>query len=720
MSSIRDDELADIIKEFLVEAKEHLDSFERAILEVEEDFRAEGGIAHLFRSIHSIKGSCGFLGFQKLESVAHAGESLLAYARDGRVQLDGHAVKVLLTLVDVIRKLLRSIEEQGSEGDLEVDEIVSMLESLRHGSMRSAPESPSSSVPNGQQDELRPIADSRIRVDVAVLDRLMNLVGELVLARNQVVQQSTSSSGIHGVAPLQRLNFVTTELQEVVMKARMQPIGHLWSRFPRMVRDLATASGKEVRLRLEGSETELDRSILEAIFDPLTHLIRNAVDHGIETVEQRRALGKSPTGTLVLRAFHEGGMVNIEMTDDGGGIDVELVKRRAVERNWAPADRAQRMTNSDAFDLLFLPGFTTSDRVTTVSGRGVGMDVVRTNVEKSGGTVELQSELGKGTTVRIKIPLTLAIIPALIVESIGERFAIPQASLLEVVRLEDSEYEDRIERIQGVSVLRLRGKLLPLMDLGEELGAKRSRATQTSSTVVVLRADQRTFGLVVDEIRDTQEIVVKPLWKRLKNLSIYAGATVMGDGRVVLILDSIGLAQRIGMALDSRQRPTLEDVATSRIASDEKLVLLCRLGAEGRLAIPLDRVARLEELSKTEIETVGGRAYVQYRGKILPLVHVSHLITERRARRRGPANVETEPSPNVQLVVFVHEGRSIGLIVDAIVDIISVELALERTRSRPGVLGAMVVANRITEFLDVERVVAFGDAGTQLVEKAAE
>jgi two-component system chemotaxis sensor kinase CheA len=702
-------EIDEVLREFLSESKDNLDQFESTLLEAERAPHTRGLMAALFRSIHSIKGSCAFLNLQKLEAVLHLGETLLGRIRDGRLALDTQVSVALLRMVDVIRRMLAILEATGKEGETEHASVLELLERVADRAAPSGATAPP--IPDANDESgARPSTDGKIRVNVELLDRLMNLVGELVLARNQVVQL-TAAQGASGVGgPVQRLSLVTTELQETVMKTRMQPIGNVWSRFPRVVRDLAKALGKEVELQLEGRETELDKSIIEAIGDPLAHLVRNAVAHGIESKASRATNGKPPVGTLSLRAFHEGGMVNIEVEDDGTGIDVAQVKRRAGELNLVPAELLQRMSDREAVGLIFLPGFTTTEKADTVSGRGVGMDVVRTNIEKLGGSVDVQTRPGKGTTIKLKIPLTLAIIPALIVGSGGVCYAIPQASLLEVVRLETDSSSRQIERIQGAPVFRLRGKLLPLAYLNQELGLS-AAAPKDSAAIVVLQADERTFGLVVDEIRDTEEIVVKPLWKRLKSLSCYAGATVMGDGRVALILDSMGLGQQVGLVAESRQQHTLaQQAVAAEKARQEELILLCQLGGAGRLAIPLAKVARLEELPRSRIEQVGSAMLAQYRGNILPIAHVGKVLQERRSHPRDPEGAaRSAQSDVVHLVVFSHEDRQVGLMVDGILDVVGVRVALQERGARPGVLGTMVVKEKITEFLDVDRAILAAD-----------
>jgi two-component system chemotaxis sensor kinase CheA len=545
-------------------------------------------------------------------------------------------------------------------------------------------------------------------VDVTLLDRLMTQVGELVLARNRIVRLADQDrNGVLAFAA-QRLAAVTSELQEGVMKARLQPIGQLWSRFPRVVRDLAVACGKPVNLVLEGEATELDRSVLEAIADPLVHMLRNALDHGIEPAADRAARGKPVDGRILLRAFHEGGQVVLEVSDDGRGMDPARLRRRAAESGLLPPDRAARLDDREALELIFLPGFSTADRVTTLSGRGVGMDVVRSNLQSIGGSVEIQTRPGHGTLFRLKIPLTLAIIPALLLTAGGQRFAIPQVALLELVRVETAE--SAFETLHSVTVFRLRGQLLPLVFLGELLGLDAPRRAGPA-TVVVLHAGDALFGLVVDSVQDTAEIVVKPLGRHLRDLRVYAGATVLGDGGVALILDVPGIAQQAHVTSpESRRASTAARPAEPAAARPLQELVLLRTREGGRIALPLERVARLEEFPRSSVERVGGREVVQYRGEILTLADLSAALPERRRGSRPPADGETPPpTDQVQVVVVAVEDRRIGLIVDRVLDIVEESLEGLRPATRPGVRGCAVIRGRVTEILDVD--VALAQAG---------
>jgi two-component system, chemotaxis family, sensor kinase CheA len=748
-------DLDEVVKEFLVESYENLDQMDRDLVALEQDPANREILAGIFRTIHTIKGTCGFIGFAKLESVAHASENLLSRLRDGELQLNPEITNALLAVVDAVRQMLSRIETTGHEGEGDYSALIETLTRLHQGqgtetgrpqdpeTLGESPpppvvSSPSSRAParkgrkravanrarqtavpqvsaaqprdaaegpHPQGESHGPgVSDSNIRVDVSLLDRLMNLAGELVLARNQILQFSTTQKDTTFVATSQRLNLITTELQEEVMKTRMQPIGNIWSKFPRVVRDLAIACGKQVRIEMEGKETELDKSLIEAIKDPLTHLVRNSVDHGIESPQARVAGGKPVEGRIFLRAFHEGGQVNIEISDDGAGIDPERVKQKALQRALLTPEQAARLSDREVLNLISLPGFSTAEKVTNVSGRGVGMDVVKTNIEKIGGTVDTQSKPGQGTTFKMKIPLTLAIIPALIVTSGGDRYAIPQVSLLELVRLEGEQARSGIEMIHGTPVYRLRGNLLPLVYLSRELRVEDRTDTEADVVnIVVLQADNRQFGLVVESINDTEEIVVKPLGQHLKGIPTFAGATIMGDGKVALILDVLGIAQRANVVSEVRDRALVDEAAQSlEQRANRQTLLLFTIGQDGRMAIPLSKVARLEELPGSAVERVGHQEVVQYRGQILPLIRLSSILDG------GPPVAKVE-DPAMQVVVYSGQGRRVGLVVDRIVDIVEETITMQSRASRNGMLGSAVIQQRVTELLDVEDVIRATD-----------
>jgi len=552
------------------------------------------------------------------------------------------------------------------------------------------------------------LSDSTIRVDVGLLDKVMNLVGELVLARNQVLQFASRMKDTGFVAVSQRLNLITTELQEGVMKTRMQPIGNIWGQFPRTVRDVALGCGKEVGIEMEGKETELDKTIIEAIKDPLTHLVRNSVDQGIELPDDRVKGGKARSGRLILRAFHEGGQVNIEISDDGAGLDADRIRKKALERGVITTEQAAHMAEREVFNLIFLPGFSTAEKVTNVSGRGVGMDVVKTNVEKIGGTVDVQSTRGQGTTVRVKIPLTLAIIPALVVTCGGDRYAIPQVSLIELVRLKAEEVGKGIELVHGAPVYRLRGRLLPLVYLNRELKLAEKPSTSKDDgavNIIVLQADGRQFGLVVDHINDTEEIVVKPLRKQLKTVKTFAGSSIMGDGKVALILDVLGLAQRASVITETRDRAVTGKAAETASAKEEKQTFLLFAGpGDSRMAIPLSTLARLEEFPANQVEMSGSQWVAQYRGQILPLIRLSVVLEERRNKLRSLEALPSVDSGPIQVLVLNHDGRTFGLVVERIVDIVEDRADVRTPATRPTVLYSVVIGDRVTEMLDIPTI----------------
>ena len=773
----------DLIKEFLVESNENLDRLDSELVKLETDPSSHDLLSSIFRTIHTIKGSCGFLGFSKLEKVAHVGESLLSRLRDGKLSLTPDFTSGLLAMVDAIRTMLGEIQSTEQDGNETYPGLIEDLNKLQNQShepvpiavsnlvlpkepskkrrgetskedstksiptasvstqteqsplVRAGPLTPSAATPDEAQPSKPSQDDSRsrnalaetIRVDVHLLDRLMNLVGELVLTRNQITQFSARQSDPNLVSPAQQLNLLTSELQEEVMRTRMQPISNVFDKFPRVVRDVAMARGKQVLIEMEGRETELDRSLLEAIKDPLTHIVRNSVDHGIEMPDQRLACGKRPEGRLKLRACHEGGQVLIEISDDGAGIDTDRVKSKAIERGVITVPQAARMSEGELLNLVFLPGFSTAEKVTNLSGRGVGMDVVKTNIDRVNGTVDLKSYLGKGTTIKIKIPLTLAIVRVVIIQSNGKRFAIPQVNIQELVRLDADRVRTEIESVHGVPVYRMRGRLLPLVYLNEELKLAKQAASQAdqdqATNIVVLQANDHPFGLVVNEISDSEEIVVKPLNKQLRGLKIFAGATIMGDGKVALILDVVGLAQNASILSEARDHALEEKSAEALACLDqnqtEKQTFLLFAGPDdSRMALPLSTVARLEEFPAGDVEKSGGEWVIQYRGKILPLLRLEVVLEERRTRLRHPKQ-SVAPDP-MQVLVCNDEGRTLGIVVERILDIVEGRAEVRSPAAREGIVCAVVINDRVTELLDIPALQKIAEANRTLSTEHAE
>lgn len=820
----------EIIQEFLIEAFESLDQLDQDFVALESNPGDTETLNKIFRAIHTIKGTCGFLGLQTLEAVAHIGESLLDELRSGQILVTPDIATALLEMVDAIRIILTNIERTGAEGDDTFAPLRATLQALKDGEAVSivtskvvseelggAVELSAASVveesqvgaaitestitediatetsaqvsevagptnepgqdlanhdliaeilasPDFQQDEPEgekeqatlsqdvvpeekgedanslpieapaehaetetevkepeaiatqqgargSITETSLRVDVGLLDKVMNLVGELVLARNQILQFTKNETDTALLGTCQRLNLITSELQEGVMKTRMQPIANVWNKFPRVVRDVARACGKDIRVEMEGKDTELDKTILEAIKDPLTHIVRNSADHGIEAPDVRESVGKNRQGLLQLRAFHEGGHVIIEIADDGAGLNVERIRAKAVEKGIYPHEKAARLSEAEVQRLIFHPGFSTAEKITNVSGRGVGMDVVRSNIEKIGGSVDIQSQIGVGTTLKIKIPLTLAIVPALIISCEDQRFAIPQVSLIELLRVERGNSSSGLEEVRGALFYRLRGNLLPLIDLRRELGMNGAELIEdeqhSALNIVVVRAENKDFGLIVESVHDTEEIVVKPLGRQVKNIPVFAGATIMGDGKVALILDILGLGREAGIVHEGRDaRDEFSEQADGEEQKDKQSLLLVRGGTSGQLGVPIERVDRLEEFSREQIEYASGHEVVQYRGGILPLLNLPRFFGN-----------ETFARDLYSVVVCTVDGQQVGLIVEAILDILEDSLDVHDAHTRAGISGSAVVQGQVTDILDVAAVLS-SELGSVLVGQA--
>ncbi|MCW7752419.1 chemotaxis protein CheW [Desulfobotulus sp. H1] len=586
-----------------------------------------------------------------------------------------------------------------------------------------------------------------LRVNVNLLDTLMTLAGELVLSRNQLTQGISTSSSQAIEAAGQRIDMITSELQEAIMRTRMQPIANVFNKFTRVVRDLSKSLAKEINLKIEGKEVELDKTIIEAINDPLTHLVRNSVDHGIETSDIRQRSGKPRAGTIRLKAFHEAGQVNIEIEDDGKGLDPEAISRSALSKGLITEQDVQTMSAKEKINLIFLPGFSTAQQVTDVSGRGVGMDVVKTNLDRLGGIVDIDSKVGSGTIIRIKLPLTLAIIPSQIISVGRERYAIPQVNLNELLRIPAAQVKDRIEKVGKAAVVRLRGTLLPLLDLSEVLGLpktyidpetgeekpdrrvniadrrspqldsdqeKQSSKTEKSPrkqtdrrfradsaiNIAVVSTGTFRYGLVVDQLRDSEEIVVKPLGRHLKDCKGYAGATIMGDGRVALILDVASLAEMATLSSSGASKTLAhaekELIESTQRQEDKASLLLFRNSEKEQFGVPLNLVERIERIKYTDIEYVGGKRVVQYRGGSLPLHELGEV-----------ANIQPLPErEQVEVIVFRFAGKEIGLMVSPPVDAVEATLNVDAsTLKQPGIMGSMIIGGKTTLMVDIFEVV---------------
>ena len=748
----------ELTREFLIESQEGLDRMERCLTDLEERPQDTELLGEIFRSVHTIKGTTGFLGFKRLERLAHAGENLLGLLRDGKLLANQPIITGLLQLMDVLRGILRTIEADNNEGaDAQqdtglielmhqlqhpddtavgapataqrpvaatIDAAASTAPPLVHATRPSPPAIPdadtapapiagtaiavSDQAAPGREATAREAAseagkprvvataasDSTLRVDVMLLNRMMNLVGELVLTRNQILQATSLDPNLTLLS--RRLDMVTADLRESVMKARMQPVSNVFSKFPRIIRDLSQALHRKVRLVMEGQETELDKSLLEAIKDPLTHAVRNSLDHGIEPPEKRIAAGKDPEGTLKLRAYQESSHVIIEVSDDGAGIGVERVRNKAIERGLIAAERAAHLSERELLQLIFLPGFSTAEAVTNVSGRGVGMDVVRTNVEKIGGKVEIDSRPGKGTTLRLRIPLTLAIIPALIVRSLKQSFALPQGALSELVHIPPERVATVIEWMEGTPLYRLRGRLLPLIFLSRMLSpglpSSNSDAAQADLFIAVLDADGRRFGLVVDGLADPEEIVVKPLSAVLKSIGLYTGATVLGSGDLALILDPSSIASRAGVAMRAaeEQVDTIADEAESDAMGSRFLLVEA---AQRRAAVPLGDVLRIERIPLSRIEYIGYRPVLNFEGQLLPIEDSGGVL----------AAAGGNPDAPLTVVVCREGNRQVGIAVSHVLDVAAGDELFE-AGSQHRASGVTLLNDHVTSVVDLGAV----------------
>ncbi len=722
----------DLLADFLTETNEGLADLDVALVKLERTPDDGETLSLIFRLVHTIKGTCGFLGLPRLEHVAHAAENVLGKVRDGVLTVTPDMISLVLMAVDQVKAILAGLAASGAEPAGDDSELVDALNATALGKApqqrapappAAAPEAdeaapvlqpPAEPYPEAVQGPAPPpaptapptgpevaqgepiAAQQTIRVTVDVLEDLMTLVSELVLTRNQLLQLARTQENSGFTVPLQRLSHITSDLQEGVMKTRMQPIGNAWNKLPRLVRDVAREMDKKIELTMLGADTELDRQVLELIKDPLTHMVRNSGDHGLERPAERRAAGKSETGHITLNAFHEGGHIIIEIADDGRGLPLDRIRTKVLANGLATDAELAAMTEAQLQRFIFRPGFSTASVVTAVSGRGVGMDVVKTNIEKIGGTIELKSVPGAGTTFTIKIPLTLAIVSALIVAAGGERFAIPQISVVELVRAQNQAggghnaagtSQPVIERINDTPVLRLRDRLLPLVNLNDLLALGASRGDDSGAYIVVAQVGANLLGIIVDRVFDTEEIVVKPVAPILRHVTMFSGNTILGDGSVIMILDPSGIARATGIGGGGGASKAVSASTTDqRRSSGLTAMLLFRAGSQQKMAVPLGLVARLEDIPRDKIEISCGAPVTQYRGKLMPLVALSD-------------NPDTD-KPHQPVLVFNDHDRSMGLMVDEIIDVVEDRLNIELSGARPGLLGTAVIGGDATAVID--------------------
>lgn len=689
----------ELVEEFLAEASEGLQKLDNELVELETKPEDQALLGSIFRVMHTIKGTCGFLGLDKLASIAHAGENIMDKIRNKQLSVNADNISIILEAVDAIKSIIAYIRDNGVEPNTEYSALINKINDAANSVVPKSDTQPLAPKANDKKidDSIKTdehvktandsdhISPQTIKVHVDVLENLMQIVSELVLNRNQLIQLVRSLKDNRFTASVQRLNTITSSLQDTVMETRMQPISNAWIKMPRMIRDLSRDLNKKIKLVMIGEDTELDRQLIESIKDPLVHMVRNSADHGIEMPADRIAAGKPEEGTVTLKALHQAGHIIIEISDDGRGLNINKIKQKALKNQLATEKELDEMSDAQATQFIFKAGFSTAEVVTAVSGRGVGMDVVKTNIEAIRGTVELASVEGKGSTFTIKIPLTLAIMPILVVESSNYKFGIPQINVIEMVRTGgNSNYV--IEEINGNKVLRLRESLLPLIILSEilEIDDIENKDYQ-NSFVVVCEVSGINFGLTVDKIYDTEEIVLKPVSKLLKSLAIYSGNTLLGSGEVIMILDPAGIAKYLTDAhkLDILDANSLKNNDFSNKPSS----FLVLKNGEGRNAIPLELVSRLEEIDASKIEIANGRPVIQYRGSLMFLAVLNQKYSM--------------PKEGIhQVVVFGSNDHILGLIVEEILDI--VEQNIEGNLSfEDSDLSAIVLAGRTMDIVDV-------------------
>ena len=716
----------EILAEFILEAREIIDRLDGDFVRLEENPGDQALVGNIFRGLHTLKGSSGFFALKRLEKLSHAGESLLGKIRAGQATLDFDKSTRLLEMNDILRSIIEGVEANHIEPAGDDQELIAALlgaipaeikqthDKILSPLTNEAPEivlkqepqpAPEIQVEYAEPAEaLMPNTPGQevvvpVKVNPEVLDKLMNIASEMVLARNRLLPFSQQSSDKLFTSAVRSIDLLTLELQERMMKMRMQPIFHIWDKFPRLVRDVSAECGKKVRLLQEGSETELDRILLDSIRDPLIHLIRNSIDHSIESPEIRLQKGKSELAYLVLRAAHQNGIVIVEVIDDGAGVDYERVRQRAVSRGLISGEKAQLLNHKELIDLIFLPGFSTRDAITNLSGRGVGMDVVKNNIENIGGSIEVTSIPNEGTHVKLKIPLTLAILPTLFVRSGGEIFLIPQNRILELVRFSPNQPNNGIEDFYGTPTFRLRDKLIPLLFLDEQLKmAKKPLKPKQKLFITLLNFNGTLFGLVVEEVLNIQDIVIKPLGELLRDMSNFAGATIMGDGEVALILDVDGIARKSGLVERLQANPIRQEERYVPTVEEMISVLLFEIPGLNKIALPLDSIDHIIKLDPSQIQQNGSREVVYFNEQLMDLVRLDHYVS-------GGSKDSHLNHARVPVLTCHYRDRLYGLVVKQVTDIIEVPAKLhELSTPQRGLNGCIIYNDQVINVLDLEEV----------------
>ncbi|HEY1736792.1 MAG TPA: chemotaxis protein CheW, partial [Methylovirgula sp.] len=694
----------ELLNDFLIETNEHIDAAGELLVAFEREPANKATIGKIFRLLHTIKGTCGFLGLSRLEHLAHVSEALIGRLRDGAAATP-ETVSAILASVDRVKFILNALERTAKEPEGDDHDLIDVMQ-LRIATLPPAPSMSALeefapienkiAVQDGSTPKVVEVAGApaaangtnrpeTIRVAVGALERIMLLVSELVLTRNQLLELTRYQEDAVVKQPLQRLSGLTSDLQDAVMRARMQPVGRLFTSLPRLMRELSVELKKKLRLVTEGADTELDRQLIEFIRDPLTHLLRNCADHGIEPPELRLARGKPEEGTITVTATHEAGYITIDVSDDGRGLDVERIRQKAIAGGLVSAPEAQQMSDDEICRFIFAPSFSTASVVTSISGRGVGMDVVRDNIESIGGSVSITTTPGKGTRFSLKIPLTLAIAPALIVSACGHHFALPQHSVVEAVGI-DAESSHALEMVQGSLVLRLRDEVIPVVDLKDVLEISDSPTETSGELVIVMRVNSRAFGVIVDRVTDVQEIVVKPLGASLTHLRVFSGHTILGDGSVVLILDPTGIAHHLGFERSNEYAAGHAQEIFEPGESNTRFVLF-RAGPGVPKGLPLSLIARIESVAASSIRKSDGNYVMQHQGQLMPLIPLY------------PVDQATLQSVSPVLVLGIG-GESMGLLVEEILDVIESTIDIQISGASASIIGTAEIRNEVVEILD--------------------